>query len=324
MTMKKYWYTSLLAFSLLIAAIASTLPASVYSIVTSVSVRVCSNGQETAENINAEFPAGKYAPLETIQAENERPQEPAIHDTAPVIPKHSAHKNDSSENVSMEVSSSDSIDSTPGPATSAPQTPAATSIGPGYIPPSPDFTGVLFIGDSRTVGLSEYGDLGNAEIFANSGMSVFNLFESTVRTKSGKKQDLDEVLFQQQYHTIYLMLGINELGYDYSSIIRKYQSVVDIIKTRQPNAVIVLGANLHVTAEKSSSSSIYTNEKINQINSGIRAIAENSDCCYIDVNSIFDDENGALKTSYSTDGSHVLGKYYSVWTDWLKGESPDT
>ena len=28
--MKKYWYTSLLAFSLLISAIASTLPASVY------------------------------------------------------------------------------------------------------------------------------------------------------------------------------------------------------------------------------------------------------------------------------------------------------
>ena len=74
------------------------------------------------------------------------------------------------------------------------------------------------------MGLSEYGDLGKAEIFTNSGMSVFNLFESTVRTKSGKKQDLEEVLFQQQYHTIYLMLGINELGYDYSSIIRKYQS----------------------------------------------------------------------------------------------------
>lgn len=119
------------------------------------------------------------------------------------------------------------------------------------------------------------------------------------------------------------MLGINELGYDYSSIIRKYRSVVDTIKTRQPNAVIVLEANLHVTAEKSSFGSTYTNEKINQINSGIRAIAENSDCCYINVNSIFDDENGALKTSYSTDGSHLLGKYYSVWTDWLKGESPD-
>ncbi len=38
-----------------------------------------------------------------------------------------------------------------------------------------DFSGVLFIGDSRTVGLSEYGDLGQAEVFADSGMSVFTL-----------------------------------------------------------------------------------------------------------------------------------------------------
>ena len=51
--MKKYWYTSLLAFSLLISAIASTLPASVYGIVTSVFVRVCSNGQETPENMTS-------------------------------------------------------------------------------------------------------------------------------------------------------------------------------------------------------------------------------------------------------------------------------
>ena len=48
--MKKYWYTLLLAFSLLISAIISTLPASVYGIVTSVFVRVCSNGQEMIEN----------------------------------------------------------------------------------------------------------------------------------------------------------------------------------------------------------------------------------------------------------------------------------
>jgi hypothetical protein len=135
--MKKYWYTSLLAFSLLISAIASTLPASVYGIVTSVFVRVCSNGQETTENIDAELSAGKYDRPETSQAENKRPQDPAIHGTAPVVPKHSAHKNDSSESVSMEASSSDSIDATPGPATSAPQTPAATSVGPGYIPQTP-------------------------------------------------------------------------------------------------------------------------------------------------------------------------------------------
>ena len=75
--MKKYWYTSLLAFSLLISAIASTLPASVYGIVTSVFVRVCSNGQETTENIDAELSAGKYDLPETSQAENVRRIQPS-------------------------------------------------------------------------------------------------------------------------------------------------------------------------------------------------------------------------------------------------------
>ncbi|WP_434694374.1 hypothetical protein [Hungatella sp. SB206] len=51
-----------------------------------------------------------------------------------------------------------------------------------------DFSSVLFIGDSRTVGLSEYGDLGQADVFANSGMSVFNLFEARVSVKGGEKR----------------------------------------------------------------------------------------------------------------------------------------
>lgn len=57
-----------------------------------------------------------------------------------------------------------------------------------------DFSGVLFIGDSRTVGLSEYGDLGQAEVFADSGMSVFTLFNKTVRLRSQEKSGLEELL----------------------------------------------------------------------------------------------------------------------------------
>lgn len=61
------------------------------------------------------------------------------------------------------------------------------------------------------------------------------------------------------------MLGINELGYEYSSIIKKYQSVVDTIQSLQPGAILVLQANLHVTGNKSASSSTYNNEKINRL-----------------------------------------------------------
>ena len=62
-----------------------------------------------------------------------------------------------------------------------------------------DFSGVLFIGDSRTVGLSEYGDLGQAEVFADSGMSVFTLFNKTVKLRSQEKSGLEELLCSRKF-----------------------------------------------------------------------------------------------------------------------------
>lgn len=186
-------------------------------------------------------------------------------------------------------------------------------------PATDNFSDVLFIGDSRTVGLSEYGDLGEAEVFANSGMSVFNLFDSRVTLKSGGKQTLEQVLSDRSFRTVYLMLGINELGYDDKSIVKQYQAVVERIRAAQPEAALVLGANLHVTGEKAAKSSIFNNQRINSLNAAIKTIAENNGCGYMDVNQLFDDENGNLSTAYSTDGAHILGKYYSVWVEWIRG-----
>jgi len=47
-------------------------------------------------------------------------------------------------------------------------------------------------------------------------------------------------------------------------------------------------------------------------------MAEASGYVYLDVNQVFDDENGNLAAGYSSDGAHVLGKYYSVWVDWIR------
>ena len=183
---------------------------------------------------------------------------------------------------------------------------------------SEDFSEVLFIGDSRTVGLSEYGDLGEAEVFANSGMTVFNLFDEQVKLENGGNVKLTSLLTTKNYHTIYLMLGINEMGYEFTSIVKKYQNTVTKLKEMQPMATIVLEANLHVTGEKSLQSPIYNNERINALNQEIKQIAESNNCYFIDVNKIFDDNDGNLAKDYSSDGSHVLGKYYSVWVEWIR------
>lgn len=183
------------------------------------------------------------------------------------------------------------------------------------------FQDALFIGDSRTVGLMEYGNLGEAEVFASTGMSVFKVFEETVKTASGQKQTLNEVLSARSYGKVYIMLGLNELGYSLDSILKQYGQLVTQVRQYQPEALIFLQANLHVSGKKSASSDIYNNTRLNQLNEGIRALADGSSIFFLDVNPVFDDEAGNLAGQYTADDAHVLGKYYDDWSGWIMEET---
>ena len=179
------------------------------------------------------------------------------------------------------------------------------------------FDDALFIGDSRTEGLMEYGNLGNAAFFADSGMSVFSLQTKKISVPEAGKVSLEEMLLQKQYGKIYLMLGINELGYKFEGLQKKYQETIEYIRGYQGDAVIFLCANLHVTEEQSDKDPIYNNTNVNRVNEMIAGLADGITYFYIDVNELFDDENGNLSTEYSSDSFHVFGKDYTTWADWL-------
>lgn len=189
--------------------------------------------------------------------------------------------------------------------------PVAEAVGYEY------FADALFIGDSRTVGLMEYGNIENATFFADSGMSVFDLEKKKVSIPDEGKVSFDELLNEREYGKIYLMLGINELGYRFENIQKKYEETVEKIKESQGNAIIYLCANMHVTEEQSQKDEIYNNANVNKVNEMICGLADNETVFYIDVNELFDDENGSLSTNYSSDSFHVYGKYYMDWVDWL-------
>ncbi len=179
------------------------------------------------------------------------------------------------------------------------------------------FDDALFIGDSRTVGIMEYGGLENATFFADSGMSVFGVQKKKISVPGLGKVTLDDVLQEKQYGKIYLMLGMNELGYRFDVATQKYQETVEAIRTLQGEAIIYLCANMHVTAEQSEKDDIYNNDNVNRRNEAIAALADGKQTFYLDVNELFDDENGSLAEEYSSDAFHVLGKYYVDWVDWL-------
>ena len=113
------------------------------------------------------------------------------------------------------------------------------------------------------------------------------------------------------------MLGINELGYDFEYIQKKYQETLEKIREIQKDAIIYLCANMHITEEHSRQDEIYNNENVNRVNEMICKLAQQENLYYIDVNELFDDENGCLSMEYSSDSFHVYGKYYMEWVDWL-------
>ena len=179
------------------------------------------------------------------------------------------------------------------------------------------FDDALFIGDSRTVGISEYGDLNNAIFFANTGMSVYNVFEKNVSVPQVGKLKLEQLLTYKKFGKIYIMLGINELGYNQEKTLKKYKDLLKFIQEKQSNAIIYIEANLHVAAERSNKDKTINNININKINNEISQLADNEKIFFIDVNEKFDDENGNLSSNYTQDNVHIYAKYYKEWSDWL-------
>ena len=186
-----------------------------------------------------------------------------------------------------------------------------------------DDRNALFIGDSRTVGLADHGDLDNANFFAAMGMSVYNVWETKIAVPKVGKVLLKELLRSKQYDIIYIMLGINGLGYAFDQTVGRYGSLVEQIRALQPEAVIVLMANIHVTAARSASDKYINNPALDRFNAATAQFADGKSVFYLDANSLFDDENGNLVEEKSADSAHLKAKFYRQWAEWLMIETAD-
>lgn len=186
-------------------------------------------------------------------------------------------------------------------------------------PPKSDISmdDALFIGDSRTVGLMEYAGIDGADYFCTVGMSVYNIHKNSVSVPNVGKVTLTELLNSKKYGKIYIMLGINEVGYKISSTVEKYSELIEFIKDKQPNAVIFIQANLHVSKSRSDSDKVVNNIAINGLNAELAKLADGKSKFYLDANILFDDKTGALSSDKSEDSTHLYAKYYKEWGEWI-------
>lgn len=229
---------------------------------------------------------------------------------------------------------------TPSPTPSAPSTPSPTpSASPDwvFVPPGAVaegepveeswFSDAVFVGDSRTDGLRLYSGIKSADFICHQGLSVFTIGDKECIKLDGKKVTALEALAKQQYAKVYLMLGVNELGYPTESYRNAYTKLVREIKEIQPNAVIYLQTlppvNEPLARSKGISKAI-TNEKLIAFNQIIADIAESEGTALVAVDELFWTEQGELAEENTTDGVHFARKGYEAWFEYLKSHTGTT
>ena len=185
------------------------------------------------------------------------------------------------------------------------------------------FTDALFIGDSRTVGLMEYGKMKEtSNFFAREMLSIYNLWDKTTHvyelgTDLGE-MNLLTLLATRTYHKVYISLGVNELGIPTTvEYYQRFREALGVIRQLQPDAIIYIQGIMHVSKYKSSTDPAFNNTNIVQRNSWIASLANGRDIFYIDMNPDFCDENGDLIDGSSYDGVHLQAKGYEIWHNFL-------
>ena len=179
---------------------------------------------------------------------------------------------------------------------------------------------VAFIGDSRTQAFLMYAGLKNVVDYTYVGLMVDTaISKKFITNKHGEKITILEDLKTRNVDTIYIMLGINELGWVYNSIfIKKYEELIDSNKEIKPNCEIIIQSIIPVTKTKSDSDAIYNNQKINEYNTLIKKMAEIRGIEYINLLPALSDKNGNLPEDASPDGIHLNKEYCLKWLDCLK------
>lgn len=185
------------------------------------------------------------------------------------------------------------------------------------------FDGAIFLGDSRTEGLFLYSGLKTGHFYTTTGATVESVFsKKNYKTESGEKVALLDAAAGQECDKIYVMLGINELGWSKTKTYHdQYAKLIDRLREDHPEAKIVLQSIPPVSAKQEAKKTYVNNERISVYNEVIKALAEEKECYFLDVAACLTGEGGVLPVKKTTDGIHFNIAGCKTWLGYLRTHS---
>lgn len=167
------------------------------------------------------------------------------------------------------------------------------------------FNDAAFVGNSLVDGFRMFSGLTNCDYYAATSMTILGISDYITQMSS------------VEYGKIYMLLGINEIGYQWDMLIQTYSDALDRLMTDHPDALIYIMGLSPVSAEREASSDVFTMDNVRGLNQRLLQLAEEKGCCYIDLCDALGGEDGYLPSDVTTDGVHFVASEYKVWRDYL-------
>ncbi len=193
------------------------------------------------------------------------------------------------------------------------------------------FDDAVFIGDSITEGIKLYDVMSNTTVLSDTGVNLSSIYTR----KNIKVQNGEDITIIDAYKNLgvtegtvaptktYILMGINSMFLAKEDFIAKYQELIEALQVEQPQSTIYVQSILPVTDGYQQRRPEFANSIIDDYNAGLIAMCEEMDIVYLDVASVFKDENGNLPTDASSDGLHFTASWYSTWFDYLRKNTVD-
>lgn len=169
-------------------------------------------------------------------------------------------------------------------------------------------TGVVFLGDSIT-NFNEWGEAFPYVKVYNRGISG----DTTV----GVMKRLNQIVALKP-SKVFIMIGINDLGAKTpkEEILKNYNTILEKMKSELPDTKIFIESIL--PTKPLAKSKKLSNEDINWLNTELGKVAKENGHTFIDLHSLFVDQDGQLKGEWTVDGVHITGDGYKAWENEIK------
>jgi len=185
------------------------------------------------------------------------------------------------------------------------------------------FDNTVFLGDSRTEGFQLFSGMKHGDFYWARGMTVFRADSEDYRVfeVDGQKYSLMEALALKQYDNVYIMLGVNELGYSAELYESGLMELMDKITAVQPDAVVYLQLMPPLNdamCRQNKLAAYINNENLGKFNEAIVRVAAAKKVVLLNTAEAYAGADGQLPAELANDGCHFAYGEYARWANYLR------